>query len=250
MQCREFRKEAQLASGDLQLDMLAIAHLEDCEACQAYWDGEKHFNQRCRRLMSDVPVPSRIPSRLFVELENQRRARQRNRVLLSSALVAACLFLSIGTLVWWNRPLDLANIHELASLVNKRNPAMVLDFTQVRPTMEAVNLESRAALTRSWLSKQGVSVPLPVNLKYDLLSTVYVVRSKGVAVPVLEFKTAGNFSRMFLFPIRHWRNSEQDRFTDTIGGQHVMLPYTDQACWIVTEQGHCAVFIGADDAGA
>src|SRR5262245_50820866 len=83
------------------------AHVHSCPTCAALVNREIGIDKAFGQAMRDVPIPSGLKTRLLIQAENARRARDRELLFRVTAPMAASLL--VVFLVWNYRALDTRN---------------------------------------------------------------------------------------------------------------------------------------------
>jgi hypothetical protein len=243
MECRHvqelIRCNRRFAGGLSDGDRDAVReHLLRCPGCAAYGDREAAFDTAVRPVMLDVAVPIQLQERILRAMRKARRARQRRRVLYASLVAAAALFLAI-TLGWYSqRPYDLRALQEEVDRLEQGQPA---------DRYELPMNPSRAGL-KSWLVRNGISTPIPSQLRLDRLTGAYLVHAGGRKVPVLELRSGPAVSRVFLLERRFFSEGLRRKLYD--GDNVVSFIVADPASnglgWMITDPSTASQFVDGE----
>jgi len=160
-------------------------HVQNCDACRRSFENLKREDAIIGRAMLAVPVPADAQARLLGEV--RRRSRARQRWVLSTAAMAAAVFLAVafGGYLWVKQPLTTSVEALRKELVERQ-----------------VRTPERAA---AWFAANGAAVIVPrvlrkteqefkyeYALNYELLDNVGFTRLQGLMTPHLTFRFEGD----------------------------------------------------------
>lgn len=159
-------------------------HLAECAECRRLHQAEQAADARIGRAMRAVPVPAGARDRLLARLADDRRASFRRRFTrVGASLAAAALVAALGWFLWPRSPVPL----DLAAWSQEVN----------FPPQTAGEVEEA-------FRQRGVTVQVPAEFNYALLTHHGRVELQGCLVPYLEFRAGGAFLRVYIL--------DRDRF--------------------------------------
>lgn len=172
-------------------------HLRTHQGGEQLLRDARHFDDRMRREMIDVPVPAGLHDQILNRLSKHRAVRVRRRLWQGMTIAASLLILTmIGlNLPHWFRPgIDTQSIAR--QYESQSNPAQAF----------------RAA--ESWLEAQELAFHPSVPFDPNRLAAYEMVEFQGRTVPMLLFVNheQGVMARVYLVPSTKF-NLDMDRIT-------------------------------------
>jgi hypothetical protein len=160
-------------------------------------------------------------------------------VLFTSVASAAALFVAVSLGWYQNRPYDLASLHEAVEWVDQGQPVARFD-PGATPTPAAL---------QSWLSRNGVSTPVPARLRIRHLAGACIVNVSGRKVALLELRDVTSLTRVFLLERRYFSEGlrQQLYHRDNVVSYVVADDAESSSLgWMIVDQGTPNQFVDGD----